>query len=157
MAKKYIDFCAREGIPTHSITSTEAPTTPWYHQSKKDVAPGPDTDVTRPRANFDLAAIRRYADSKNVRLWIWVHQAALRGRVEEAFAAFQQLGWSGMMVDFFDVRYLIVQRPTRECKIEMLSRKCWSDDLSGRIGFPLFSHRERPADPLPNGGGPVRP
>jgi alpha-glucosidase len=26
----------------------------------------------------------------------------LRGRVEEAFAAFEKLGWSGMMVDFFD-------------------------------------------------------
>ena len=64
--------------------------------------PGPDTDVTRPRADFDLAAIRRYAESKHVRLWTWVHQAALRGRVEEAFAAFETLGWSGMMVDFFD-------------------------------------------------------
>ena len=31
-----------------------------------------------------------------------MHQAALRGRVEEAFAKFEQLGWSGMMVDFFD-------------------------------------------------------
>ena len=37
-----------------------------------------------------------------MRLWTWVHQAALRGRVEEAFAAFEKLGWSGMMVDFFD-------------------------------------------------------
>ena len=41
--------------------------------------------VTRPRADFDLGAIRAYAKSKNVRLWTWVHQAALRGRVEEAF------------------------------------------------------------------------
>jgi alpha-glucosidase len=102
MNKKYIDFCAREGIPTHSITSTEGVTTPWYFQTKKDVAPGSDTDVTRPRDGFDLPAIRRYADSKNVRLWTWVHQAALRGRVEEAFAAFEKMGWSGMMVDFFD-------------------------------------------------------
>jgi alpha-glucosidase len=31
-----------------------------------------------------------------------VHQGALRGRVEEAFAAFEKLGWSGLMVDFFD-------------------------------------------------------
>ncbi|MBM3836277.1 MAG: glycoside hydrolase family 97 protein, partial [Verrucomicrobia bacterium] len=102
MAKKYIDFCAREGIPTHSITSTEGVTTPWYHQSQKGVEPGPDTDVTRLRAGFDLAAIRAYAASKNVRLWTWVHQAALRGKVDEAFAAFEKMGWSGMMVDFFD-------------------------------------------------------
>ena len=102
VASKYIDFCARHGIPTHSLTSTEGTTTPWYQQSKPGVAPGTDTDVTRPRPGFDLAAIKRYADSKHVRLWTWVHQEALRGRVEEAFAAFEKLGWSGMMVDFFD-------------------------------------------------------
>jgi alpha-glucosidase len=102
MARKYIDFCARRGIPIHSLTSTENTTTPWYQQSKPGVEPGPDTDVTRPRDGFDLAAIRQYAASKDVRLWTWVHQGALRGRVEEAFAAFEKLGWSGMMVDFFD-------------------------------------------------------
>jgi len=102
MAKRYIDFCARNGISTHSLTSTENTVTPWYQQSKPGTEPGPDTDVTRPRSGFDLAAIRQYADSKNVRLWTWVHQAALRGRVEEAFAVFEKLGWSGMMVDFFD-------------------------------------------------------
>ena len=101
-ARKYIDFCARNGIPTHSLTSTETTVTPWYRQSKPGVEPGPDTDVTRPRDGFDLAAIRRYAQSRQVRLWTWVHQGALRGRVEEAFTAFAKLGWSGMMVDFFD-------------------------------------------------------
>jgi len=102
MAKKYIDFCARNGIPTHSLSSSETSINPWYHQSKPGVEPGPDTDVTRPRDGFDLAAIRKYAESKHVRLWTWVHQGALRGRVEEAFSAFEKLGWSGMMVDFFD-------------------------------------------------------
>jgi alpha-glucosidase len=102
MARKYIDFCASNGIPTHSLTSTENTVTPWYHQSKPGTTPGPDTDVTRPREGFDLPLIRQYAESKNVRVWTWVHQGALRGRVEEAFAAFEKMGWSGMMVDFFD-------------------------------------------------------
>jgi alpha-glucosidase len=102
MAKKYIDFCVRNGIPTHSLTSDEETVSPWYFQSKRGVVPGPDTDVTRPRADFDLPTIHAYAVSKHVRLWTWVHQAALRGRVEEAFAAFEKMGWSGMMVDFFD-------------------------------------------------------
>ena len=102
MNKKYIDFCARNGIPTHSITSTDGVTSPWYQQSKKGTAPGPDTDVTRPRPGFDLAAIHNYAESKHVRLWTWVHQAALHGRVQEAFAAFERMGWRGLMVDFFD-------------------------------------------------------
>ncbi len=102
MARRYIDFCASNHITAHAMSSTEVTTTPWYRQSKPGVEPGPDTDVTRPREGFDLAAIRAYAESKGVRLWTWVHHAALRGRVEEAFAAFERLGWSGMMVDFFD-------------------------------------------------------
>lgn len=102
MAKKYIDFCAQHGIPYHSMTSTEGTVTPWYHQTKPGVEPGPDTDVTRPRPEFDLPAIRAYAQSKQVRLWTWVHHGALRGRVDEAFAVFEKLGWSGMMIDFFD-------------------------------------------------------
>jgi alpha-glucosidase len=101
MARKYIDFCARNGILYHSVIADETDT-PWYRQTKKGVAPGPDTDATQPRAGLDLEGIRRYAESKGVRLWTWVHQAALRGRVEEAFAAYEKLGWSGMMVDFFD-------------------------------------------------------
>jgi alpha-glucosidase len=102
MAKKYIDFCARNGISTHSLTSDEQNVSPWYYQSNPGTTPGPDTDVTQLRADFDLPAIRQYAESKHVRLWTWVHQGALRGRVPEAFAAFEKMGWSGMMVDFFD-------------------------------------------------------
>ncbi len=101
MAQKHIDFCARNGILYHSVIADETDT-PWYRQTRKGVAPGPDTDATKPRADLDLEGIRRYAESKGVRLWTWVHQAALRGRVEEAFAAYEKLGWSGMMVDFFD-------------------------------------------------------
>ncbi|MEI8282256.1 MAG: glycoside hydrolase family 97 protein, partial [Armatimonadota bacterium] len=99
--RKYIDFCAANGIPYHS-TIADNTTTPWYFQTNQGVSPGPDTDVTRVRPDLDLEGIRKYADSKGVRLWTWVHQAALRGRVEEAFAAFEKMGWKGMMVDFFD-------------------------------------------------------
>jgi alpha-glucosidase len=101
MQKRYIDFCARNGIQYHGVIADET-VTPWYHQSNKGVVPGPDTDVTRVRDDLDLGAIRKYAHSKGVKLWTWVHQGALKGRVEEAFAAFEKLGWSGMMVDFFD-------------------------------------------------------
>src|SRR5260221_953137 len=101
MAKRYIDFCARSGIAFHSVVADET-VTHWYFQSNPGVVPGPDTDVTRVRADLDLGGIRRYAESKGVRLWTWVHHGALRGRVEQAFAAFETLGWSGMMVDFFD-------------------------------------------------------
>jgi alpha-glucosidase len=99
--RKYIDFCAANGIFYHA-TIADNTTTPWYFQSKEGVSPGPDTDVLRVRPDLDLVGIRKYAESKGVRLWTWVHQAALRGRVEPAFAAFEKMGWKGMMVDFFD-------------------------------------------------------
>ncbi len=99
--KTYIDFCAANGI-LYQSTIADNTTTPWYFQTKQGVSPGPDTDVTRVRPELDLKAIKDYADSKGVRLWTWVHQAALKGRVEEAFAAFEKFGWKGMMVDFFD-------------------------------------------------------
>ena len=99
--KLYIDFCAANHIRYHSVICDNSDT-PWYKQTQKGVAPGADTDVTQVRADLDLAGIRRYAESKGVYLWTWVHSAALRGRVEEAFAAFERFGWHGMMVDFFD-------------------------------------------------------
>ena len=55
------------------------------------------------------------------------------------------------------VRTRCFVRRTGECNIETLSQTFWSDDLSGRTGFPLFSHLQRPAFTLPSGGGPVRP
>ena len=99
--KTYIDFCAANGVAFHA-TIADNTDTPWYRQSNPGIVPGPDTDVTQVRADLDLPAIRKYAESKGVRLWTWVHQAALRGKVEEAFAAFERFGWSGLMVDFFD-------------------------------------------------------
>ena len=99
--KIYIDFCAANGIEFHS-TIADNTDTPWYKQTKQGVSPGDDTDVTQVRASLDLTAIRSYAASKGVRLWTWVHSRALRGRVEEAFEAFERFGWSGVMVDFFD-------------------------------------------------------
>lgn len=101
MAKKYIDFCAANGIAFHSVIADETDT-PWYRQPNKGLRPLAGTDATKARVDLDLPGILRYANSKGVRLWTWVHQAALRGRVEQAFAEYEKLGWSGMMVDFFD-------------------------------------------------------
>ncbi len=99
--KQHIDWCAAHGIAFHAVVADEGDT-PWYHQSKKGLFPGPDTDAARVRDDLDLAAIRRYATEKGVLLWTWVHQGAVRGRVEEVFAAFEHFGWNGVMVDFLD-------------------------------------------------------
>jgi len=99
--KKYIDFCAQNGIAFHSVVSDENDR-PWYVQKIDGLFPGPGTDVTKVRPDLDLPAVLAYAKKNGVRLWTWVHHGTLKGRVEEAFAAFEKMGWSGMMVDFFD-------------------------------------------------------
>jgi alpha-glucosidase len=71
-------------------------------QTRNGLFPGPGTDATRPRADLDLEAIADYATRHGVRLWTWVHQGAVRGRVEPVFAALERLGFGGVMVDFLD-------------------------------------------------------
>ncbi|MGZ4987927.1 MAG: glycoside hydrolase family 97 protein, partial [Limisphaerales bacterium] len=101
MQKRYIDFCAANRILYHDVVADENDK-PWYFQSSTNLLPSADADVTQVRVDLDLPAIRAYAKSKGVRLWTWVWQSTLRGKVEPAFAAFEKMGWSGMMVDFFD-------------------------------------------------------
>ncbi|TAH35495.1 MAG: glycoside hydrolase family 97 protein [Planctomycetota bacterium] len=100
-ARKHLDWCAANGIAYHAIVADESDT-PWYRQGRRGLFPDAETDPTQPRADLDLPAIRKLAGERGVGLWTWVHQAAIRGRVEESFAAFAQLGWSGIMVDFLD-------------------------------------------------------
>jgi alpha-glucosidase len=101
MQKRYIDFCAKNGILYHDVVADEHDK-PWYFQSSTNLLPSADADVMRVRDDLDLPAIHAYAQSKGVRLWTWVWQSTLRGKVEPAFAAFEKMGWSGMMIDFFD-------------------------------------------------------
>jgi alpha-glucosidase len=97
--RRYIDFCARHGIAYHSVV---ADTHPWYAQTQEGFAPGPDTDVTRPRRGLDLQSIISYAESKGVGIRLWVHWRALEGRLEEAFSRYEDWGVRGLMVDFLD-------------------------------------------------------
>lgn len=100
-AKQHIDWCAANGVAFHALVADETDT-PWYVQSKTGLFPDPGADATRAREDFDLQAIREYATARGVRLWTWVHHEVVRGREEEVFAAFERLGWSGVMVDFLD-------------------------------------------------------
>ena len=99
--KHYIDFCARNGITSHSIMST-VDEFPWYHQTQRGYAPGPDSDITKPRTGLDMERVMAYARSKNVGIRLWVHWKPLSEHLEEAFAQYEQWGVQGLMVDFLD-------------------------------------------------------
>ena len=98
--KYYIDFCARTGIEYHTVIGYRQ--VAWYQNDGVQYAPGPHTDVTKPRPGLDIQALSDYAKSKGVRLRFWVHWQALYPKLDSAFALYEKWGVEGMMVDFLD-------------------------------------------------------
>lgn len=97
--KRYIDFCARHGIAYHAIVADDKP---WHQQSLVSFAPGPDTDILKPRPELEFPKILEYAKQHGVGIRLWVHWRALNDRLEEAFTRYEQWGIRGLMVDFLD-------------------------------------------------------
>jgi alpha-glucosidase len=98
--KYYIDFCAKNGIEYHTVIGYRQ--VAWYQNDGEQYAPGPNTDVTKPRPGLDIQALSDYARSKGVRLRFWVHWQALYPKIDSAFALYEKWGIEGMMVDFLD-------------------------------------------------------
>jgi alpha-glucosidase len=94
--KHYIDFCAEQGIPYHSLDGLDIA---WYGGP---IAPNGPTDVTTAAPSIDLPELLRYAKEKGVRLRLWMHWKALKPQIDEAFATYERWGIEGVMVDFMD-------------------------------------------------------
>lgn len=97
--QRYIDFCADHGIAYHAVVADDRP---WHVQSRKDFAPGPDTDILTPRPELELPRILAYAKDKNVGIRLWAHWKPLAERLDAAFAQYQAWGVQGLMIDFLD-------------------------------------------------------
>ncbi len=97
--KHYIDFCARHGITYHAVVADDKP---WHQQSQVNFAPGPDTDIVKPREELEFPRILEYAGQRGVGIRLWVHWLALNERLEEAFTQYERWGIRGLMVDFLD-------------------------------------------------------
>jgi alpha-glucosidase len=98
--KYYIDFCARNGIGSHSIV--ENGQHEWYVNDGKDFQPGPNADVTQAVPGLDMQRVCDYAKSKGVGIRVWVHWAAFYPKLDAALEQFEKWGIEGMMVDFMD-------------------------------------------------------
>lgn len=94
--KHYIDFCAEQGIPYHSLDGLDIA---WYGGP---IAPVGPTDITKAAPSIDLPEVLRHAKAKGVRLRLWMHWKALKPQIDEAFALYEQWGIEGVMVDFMD-------------------------------------------------------
>src|SRR5688572_30705028 len=92
----YIDFCAEQGIPYHSLDGLDIA---WYGGP---IHPKGPTDITKAAPSIDLPKVLEHAKAKGVRLRLWMHWLPLKAQIDEAFATYERWGIEGVMVDFMD-------------------------------------------------------
>ncbi len=97
--KRYIDFCAANGIAYHAVI---ADMRPWHVQSGDGFSPKPDTDILTPRPELELPKIIEYARERGVGIRLWLHWKAIGDQLEEAFQRYEDWGIAGLMIDFLD-------------------------------------------------------
>ncbi len=98
--RKYIDFCADNGIAYHGVHGDGLA---WYVQTSPGYGtPGADADILTARPELDLPSVMDYARKRGVGIRLWVHWKPLSERLEEAMALYESWGVQGLMVDFLD-------------------------------------------------------
>lgn len=102
----FIDFCARNGIPYHSITgivNEEGREYPWfYNEGSSTGSPLESDDTKRLCPGFELEPICRYAEERGVDMRVWVHWKPLSKDIEGTFRQYRDWGIKGMMIDYMD-------------------------------------------------------
>ncbi|MBQ0006870.1 MAG: glycoside hydrolase family 97 catalytic domain-containing protein, partial [Alistipes sp.] len=102
----FIDFCAKYGIPYHSITGIideNGREYPWfYNEGSYTGSPLESDDTKRLCPGFELEPICRYAEEKGVDMRVWVHWKPLSKDIEGTFRQYRDWGIKGMMIDYMD-------------------------------------------------------
>ncbi len=87
--KKYIDLASENNFPYMLID------TDWYGAPNRSTA-----NVLTLNPNISMWELLRYAKSKNVRLWLWLHHEDLNRSMENAFKLYNSWGIAGVKIDF---------------------------------------------------------
>jgi alpha-glucosidase len=71
----------------------------WYGEPNK-----PDADITKVTDTLDMEEVRRFAEERGVRLWLWLHWADVDrdDAYKKAFPLYEQWGIAGVKIDFMD-------------------------------------------------------
>ena len=93
----YIDFCAEQHIPYHSLDGLD--NIAWYGGT---IVPYMGADITQSLPTIDLSGVIAYAEQKGVRLRFWMHWAAARQHMQRAFPLYEKWGIEGVMIDFVE-------------------------------------------------------
>jgi len=99
LMKYYIDFAAEHSIPYIVVDagwySLEGDA--WDQPEKEDVLTMEET-----RTEFyDIHEVLDYAQQKEVDVWLWVHLASLKGRIDEVVKTYAEWGAAGIKLDNF--------------------------------------------------------
>jgi len=91
--KSYIELAAEMGWSYQLIDWG------WYGESNKSEA-----DITKPIDALNMEEIRRFADEKGVRLWLWLHWTDVdrNDAYKKAFPLYHDWGFAGVKIDFMD-------------------------------------------------------
>jgi alpha-glucosidase len=91
--KEYIQLAADMGWPYQLIDWG------WYGEANR-----PEADITKVIDKLDLPEVRRLAQEKNVRLWLWLHwnDVDRNDAYKTAFPLYKEWGIAGVKIDFMD-------------------------------------------------------
>ena len=97
--KAFIDFAADHGIRYHVVE-------PRWYETRGNIQDGdhaPDnSDPLKPLDEVRIHDVIRYAESRGVSIFLWIHQSLLAANTEEIMKTYKSWGAVGMKVDFFD-------------------------------------------------------
>lgn len=76
---------------------------PWYFNSYNVRKPGVQVDTTKGCGTIDIPEAIRYANSKGIGIFVWMHYKDLITCTrEKTFAAYEKWGIKGIKIDFMD-------------------------------------------------------
>jgi alpha-glucosidase len=96
--KHYIDFSSASGFAYMMIDAgwAKAP----ERKSASDYSAM--ADITQVDSAIDMPELVRYANEKNVKLWLWSHWSSVDKYMDQAFPLFEKWGIAGVKIDFMD-------------------------------------------------------
>jgi len=96
--KHYIDFSSASGFAYMMIDAG------WAKAPERKSASDYSAlaDITQVDSSIDMPELVRYANEKNVKLWLWSHWSSVDKHMEQAFPLFEKWGIAGVKIDFMD-------------------------------------------------------
>ncbi|MGD8781219.1 MAG: glycoside hydrolase family 97 catalytic domain-containing protein [Ignavibacteria bacterium] len=99
--KYFIDF-ASEMNWKYQIVDWQWYGEPFASNDSNNYAPNPDADITTYTDVIDIPELVKYANDRNVKLFLWLEWHHADNQMDEAFSLFEKWGIAGVKVDFMN-------------------------------------------------------